>query len=217
MRRVLRTLGQVEREVSSPGRRAPLYGARAALPQRRQFHRRRGGDLPRHHRHGPRAEAALRASERRFAEAQQLGGIGVWDWNLDTDERWWSPVVYQLWGVPSDTPLNYQRLPIHPDDRQRYVEAAENARLTGELSAEWRVVLPDGSLRWLASIGRLEQGGRRILGVTQDVSERKQTETRLTLLLGELQHRVRNILGVVRSIVDRTVRRSQSVEELWPT
>jgi two-component system CheB/CheR fusion protein len=56
--------------------------------------------------------------------------------------------------------------------------------------------------------------GRRMLGVVQDISERKRTESRLTMLLGELQHRVRNILGVVRSVVARTVRTASSVDEL---
>src|SRR5262249_60463768 len=64
--------------------------------------------------------------------------------------------------------------------------------------------------------GRMQRsrGPRRILGVVQDVTGRKQTETRLTMLLSELQHRVRNILGVVRSVVSRSVRSSSTVEEL---
>jgi two-component system CheB/CheR fusion protein len=164
-----------------------------------------------------RAEAALRTSERRFAEAQNLAGIGVWEWNLDADEIWWSPVVYRLWGLQrGDTPPARGKLPVHPDDRAAYERAIAAARETGELRAEWRVVLPDGSDRWIAEIGHAERsdGGRRILGVTQDVTDRKQTETRLKLLLGELQHRVRNILAVVRSIVSRTVRSSDTVDEL---
>ena len=163
------------------------------------------------------AEAALRASERRFSEAQQLAGIGVWEWNLDTDETWWSPVVYQLWGVPpGEAPPAAAARPVHAEDRKAYDAARAKARETGELRTEWRVVLPDRSVRWLEAIGRLERagGGRRMLGVTQDVTERKRTETRLKLLLGELQHRVRNILGVVRSIVHRTVRNATDMDEL---
>jgi two-component system CheB/CheR fusion protein len=163
-----------------------------------------------------RAEAALRASERRFAEAQQLAGIGVWEWNLDTDARWWSAGACQLWGVAEDAPSLDRLMRVHPDDRKQVVEDQERARRTGELDHEWRVLRPDGSVRWLAATGRIEAnpGGRRMLGVIQDVTERKQTETRLKMLLGELQHRVRNILSVIRSIVDRSVRSSSGLEEL---
>jgi two-component system, chemotaxis family, CheB/CheR fusion protein len=164
-----------------------------------------------------RAEAALRASERRFGEAQRLAGVGLWEWNLDTDETWWSPVVYKLWGLPpADAPPPPAERRVHAEDREAYDGAFEGVRRTGELKAEWRVLLPDGSVRWLAATGHMDpsEGSRIMLGVTLDVTERKQTERRLTLLLGELQHRVRNILGVVRSIVGRTVKSAGSVEEL---
>jgi two-component system CheB/CheR fusion protein len=159
----------------------------------------------------------LEAELRRFSEAQQLAGIGVWEWNLDTEETWWSPITYQLWGLPPRAaPPVLDERPFHPEDRQLYKDAIARARDTGELNVEWRVVLPDRSLRWLASTGRLAGVGRGrcMSGVTQDVTARKLTETRLKLLLGELQHRVRNILGVVRSIVGRTVRSATSMEEL---
>jgi two-component system CheB/CheR fusion protein len=161
--------------------------------------------------------AAMRATERRFGEALQVAGVGVWEWNLETDEAWWSPVVYQLWSLLTaerPPPLSSRR--IHSEDRDRYAVAREEAAQTGELNVEWRVLLRDGSIRWLAETGRVERSGagRRMLGVVQDVTAWKQTETRLKMLLGERQHRVRNILGVVRSIVARTVRSSQNIEEL---
>ena len=163
------------------------------------------------------AEAALRMSERRFSEAQQLTGIGVWDWNPATDETWWSPVVYQLWGLaPAEMPPPLENLPIHPADRGAFeAKLAEDAK-SGVRDAEWRVMLPDGGVRWLSARGRLKPGERngRMLGVTQDITDRKQIENRLTLLLGELQHRVRNILGVVRSIVARTVKSATSIDDL---
>lgn len=211
-RSVLKTLGQVEREVVN-------------LEDDRQFlvrvlpHRGLDNliagivvtflDISR----AIRSEAALRANEQRYGEALQLAGVGAWEWNLDTEEVWWSPVVNQLWGLPaSDGPPRFNHRPVHRDDKPRYVAALDAARETGELNVEWRVRLADGSMRWLAATGRSQ--GRRMLGVTQDITERKQTETRLKLLLGELQHRVRNVLAVVRSVVSRTVRNATSVQDL---
>lgn len=215
-RRVLKSLGQVEREVT--GIEEDRRFLVRVLPYRSVDNFIAGVVVTFLEITGTaRAEAALRASERRFSEAQKLSGIGVWEWNLDAGETWWSPVVYRLWGLPAtDKPPALRDRRIYPEDRDRYEAALEDARATGELNVEWRVLLPDGSIRWLAETGRLDQsdGRRRILGVTQDVTARKTTETRLTMLLGELQHRVRNILGVVRSVVSRTVRSSSNVEDL---
>ena len=215
-RKVLKTLGQVEREVV--GAEEDRQFLVRVLPYRSVDNFIAGVVVTFLEITGTaRAEAALRASERRFGEAQQLAGVGVWEWNLERDETWWSPVVYQLWGLPPGEippPLADRR--IHPEDREAYSAAREEAAVTGELNVEWRVLMPDGAVRWLAESGRMERsgGGRRMLGVVQDVTRRKQTETRLTMLLGELQHRVRNILGVVRSVVARTVRSSTSVDDL---
>jgi PAS domain S-box-containing protein len=162
-------------------------------------------------------EAQLLALERRFDKAQALAQFGVWEWDLEQRSNWWSPGVYRLWGLPpGETPPPVSERAIHPEDRESYEAACIQAHVAGEVYVEWRVLLPDGAIRWLSETGRSDDsgGGRRIVGVVQDITQRKLTETRLTMLLGELQHRVRNILGVVRSLVSRSVRSAESVDEL---
>jgi PAS domain S-box-containing protein len=162
-------------------------------------------------------EMRLRTLERHFEKAQELAAIGVWEWNLADGTSWWSPGVYRLFGLqPGNTPPPLSERRIHPEDREAYEAVCEAARLGREIYAEWRVMLPDGSIRWLCESGRREDSsaGPRVVGVVQDVTQRKLTEMRLTTLLGELQHRVRNILGVVRSLVSRSLRSADSVEEL---
>lgn len=216
VRKVAKSLGQVEREVSSLDEDRQFVVR--VLPYRSVDNFIAGVVVTFLEITGTaHAEAALRASERRFGEAQQLAGIGVWEWNLEGDENWWSPVTYRLWGLPAgDSPPPIADRRVHPEDRDRYAAAFEAARASGELTIEVRVLMPDGSIRWIAETGHMGRAsqGRRMLGVTQDITERKTTETRLTLLLGELQHRVRNILGVVRSIVSRSVRNATSIEDL---
>lgn len=214
-REVLKTLGQVERQVTS--RLDERRFLVRILPYRSLTGEVAGVvatflDITR----AVLLEDALTVSQRRLALAQHLGGVGVWEWRPADDETWWSPLVYRLWGLAeAERPPAVAELPIHPEDRAAYEAAMETARRTGELRAEWRVLERDGGERWLAASGRLNanEDTARVLGVVHDVTERKRGETRLRLLLAELQHRVRNILGVVRSVVSRTIRNASSLDQ----
>lgn len=166
-----------------------------------------------------RSRVALRLAnaDQNLLRSSHVDGVGLWEWNTETDETWWSPLAYQLWDLaPGEKPPPLDERRIHPDDRAAYAAACEAARAAGELGIEWRVVLRDGSVRWLAEAGHRDgQGGTgRMLGVIQDVTLRKQTEARLTTLSGELQHRVRSMLGLVRSVVARSARAALTVEDL---
>jgi len=215
-RRVLRTLRPVEREAAGDEDRTFLV---RVLPYRSIDNFIAGVVVAFLDVTGAvRAEAALRVSERRFGEAQELADVGVWEWNSDSDQLWWSPVVYRLWGeTVADGPPPLSERRVLDEDRADYGAALAGARASGALDVEYRVVRPDGAIRWLAERGRrsrVDGAGGHMLGVVQDITERKQTEGRQNLLLGELQHRVRNILGVVRSIVAQTVRTSDGLEAL---
>src|SRR5690349_20387741 len=83
---------------------------------------------------------------------------------------------------------------------------------------EYRILRPrDSSFRWIRSTGFpiLDEHGqlRRIAGIASDVTDAKLSSEHQTVLLAELQHRVRNIMAVIRSIITRTGERAQSVGE----
>jgi PAS domain S-box-containing protein len=137
------------------------------------------------------AEAALANSERSLAEAQHIGRIGSWEWNIETGEVSWSPELYSLYQVDPDTFVpSIQAFGdfIHPDDRD-YVDGIIGQILSGIAPGDFdfRIVLADGSTRYINTTGQLteydEAGRPRLMvGVNQDVTERKRVEQTLLRL-----------------------------------
>ena len=123
---------------------------------------------------------ALQVSEERLRMAVDAGRVGIWDWDIANDRIGWSDLVYELHGVPRDFDLrgvdSWRRL-VHPGD-QPAVDAALGAALAGTapLEMEFRLPLPDGRTRWIASRGRLvrDASGKplRMVGATLDITER---------------------------------------------
>ncbi|WP_316160305.1 PAS domain-containing protein [Bradyrhizobium sp. SZCCHNRI20481] len=162
------------------------------------------------------AERELRKSEERLRSAVEVGRLGLWDWNVATGEVYWSDEHFRMegYGVGELTP-SYEvwAARIHPDDRPA-AEAALHRAMEAhqEYVSEFRVVHPGGAIRCLYGRGRFfyDDAGRpiRMTGAMVDVTERREWEERQKVLVAELQHRTRNLLGVVRSMADKTARAS---------
>ncbi|BAY09113.1 PAS domain S-box protein [Calothrix sp. NIES-2098] len=123
-------------------------------------------------------EENLRQTEERLQLALSSAQMVAWDMDLITNYVVCSPNAPSVWGMQAGTTEEFFAV-IHPDDRQRIVQAAQTA-IAGESSyeQEYRVIAPDGVVRWLNSQGQvyLDETGRgiRITGVTVDITERKQ-------------------------------------------
>jgi PAS domain S-box-containing protein len=135
-----------------------------------------------------RAERRLRqrhaATESRLAEAQEIAHVGSWEWNAAEAAEWWSAEMYRICGVePSSFRPSYESfLGLLPDDdRARFTSAVSQAVAAQRtLEIEHRIVRPDGSVRFVSSIGRVvvdeHRRATRITGATQDITERKAAE-----------------------------------------
>src|ERR1017187_6150867 len=129
-------------------------------------------------------EEALRESERRLRLAQEAAKSGTWEWDLRTNQNYWSEEVWPLYGLtPHSCVPSYEAWlqSIHPEDRARAAAAVNEAASHGaELNVEWRVNDPTGRERWLMSRGqpqRDEDGCvERYLGIVVDITERKRAE-----------------------------------------
>jgi PAS domain S-box-containing protein len=130
----------------------------------------------------------LRDSEDRLRLAQRAGHMGVFDWNLATNEILFTPELEEILGLPAGS-FNgtceawVER--IHSDDRPGITQTIKQWTESGSIERQWehRIVRPDGEVRWMEARGRLyrEVHGRaiRILGTELDITDRKRMEQAL--------------------------------------
>ncbi len=132
------------------------------------------------------AEQALRESEERLDLATASAGAGVWVMNVDTGSVWVTDKLRELFGFAPDEELSFESFMdrIHPDDREHVKESVRRSMEKRELLVvEYRIVHPDGSLRWIVSHGRSYPGTagqpERFMGTSTDVTGRKELEMKL--------------------------------------
>lgn len=133
--------------------------------------------------------------------AQKLAKLGYWELNLQTNELFWTHEVYSIWGRhPSNFQPSFQQFleTLHPDDRDEFLKE-RNLVLTGQesLDIEHRILLPDGSIRYVHEKGSLfkDQFGKqsRYSGTVQDITLRKLHEQQLEKANQELSERAEQL------------------------
>jgi two-component sensor histidine kinase/DNA-binding response OmpR family regulator len=159
----------------------------------------------------------LQQSEERRSVALAAGQMGSWDWNIATGECLWDTGQYRIFGVDPGrfTPTFYNVRPfIHHDDLARIETLIAEAKGKTTFQTEVRIVRPKGETRWCICAGATtpDSEGRivRVSGVSIDITERKEAEERQALLAREVDHRAKNALALVQSIVRLT--RANTIE-----
>ncbi len=181
-------------------------------------------------RHVAERTAELEASNVRLVQSEQgrslalaAGQMGSWEWDIAANRGSWDEGQYRIFGVEPESfqiaTDNIRNL-LHPDDweplRQVVLRMAKGERTQ---QVEFRVRRPNGELRWCTgtAAASVDAAGNvvRISGVTIDVTERKEAEERQVLLAREVDHRARNALAIIQSIIRLT--RAKSVDEYVAT
>jgi PAS domain S-box-containing protein len=170
-----------------------------------------------------RADMALAENSERLRLALQASRMGDWSWEAASDALNLSPRAADIFGVGPDFGLTWGSLRdlLHPADLDRVAAAVDAALASGDqYSAEYRVVRPsDRKEIWVEANGQTTRGHdgqvSGLIGVVQDVSERKYVEERQTLLIRELHHRVKNTLATVQAIVGSTARSAVTIDEFY--
>jgi len=160
-------------------------------------------------------ERKLRRSEAYLAEAQRLSRTSSWAW--DVRRREWayrSPGVYPLFGFDpeeKDLPLQAFRDRIHPDDKRSNVEAAARAiEEKMDFEVEFRIVLPDGWIKHIHSVGHpvVDSEGNTIelIGTHLDVTEQYLAKEALQKAFDEIkksEDRLRLVIDTIPTLVWR--------------
>jgi PAS domain S-box-containing protein len=161
----------------------------------------------------------LRQSERFRSLALAAGQMGSWEWNVTRGSTVWDHGQCEIFGVnPSafvPTLANVRPL-INPDDFELLERAFRKAtKEANTFQTEFRVLRPNGEVRWCTgtAAASFDDSGRLVWlsGVTADITERKRAEERQILLAEEVDHRARNVVAVVQSIMRLT--RADSIDD----
>lgn len=143
--------------------------------------------------------ARLRANEERLALALEVGGMGTWTLDLERRRAFCDERHERLCGRqpnPDGHPLEVWRNSLHPEDRERMEALMRRAAqgLDAALAAEYRIVWADGSVHWLAVRGRVifdkDRKPTHIVGVEQDIDERKTLEMEVLHIADREQRRI---------------------------
>jgi PAS domain S-box-containing protein len=164
-----------------------------------------------------RSEQALVRNEERLRFALDAASMGTWEWDLRQNRVRWSDNVEGIHGLPPGTFdgdfATYER-EIHPDDRERVLQSARRAILEGSPhEVEYRIVGPDGTVRWVEGKGRVEfdDAGRpvRMAGVCMAIDRRKRAELDRAALVVRT-----SLLAEVSAILSRSLDYEQTLQSV---
>ncbi len=167
-------------------------------------------------------EQSLREGEDRLRLALASADTGTWDWDLTTGALTWDKRMRELWGLRAEDPVTVETFlaGLHPQDREPTLAAIEKAQDPVdpiEYDVEHRVKgISDGVERWVAEKGRAhfhDGAPVRMTGTARDITERREREEHIHLLMREITHRSKNLLAVIQAMARQSKVGSKTVAD----
>ena len=161
------------------------------------------------------AERAMNESQRRLDLAVGAHRIGIFDWHVPSGRAVWTGEMEDIFGLERGTfegHTEHFRRRVEPEDLERITADTSAAVATRQeiINHEFRIVRPDGSVRWIEGAARLiyspDGTPERMVGTNIDITGRKLAELHQRLLNNELNHRVKNTLAIVQAIAWQSFR-----------
>jgi two-component sensor histidine kinase len=145
--------------------------------------------------------------------------VGLWSWNVDTDEVELDPRSFDLWAHPHSDQVTFTELSshIHPEEEDKVrATFAATRRTMGTFELDFRIKL-ENEIRWISARGQGDDKGmdmRLMFGIFLDVTQRKQAEEANELLAGEMSHRVSNLLQIAAGLTRMAAKSSATTEQM---
>lgn len=178
-------------------------------------------------------EEALRDTRERLEATLNAGEIATWTWDIQADRVYADKNLARFFAVPPEVaaggPIGEYIHAVHPEDRARVRETILGAVASGrEYESEYRLVGPEGAVRWVIARGRAEYDAlgapTRLPGVVLDITARKEAEStlrahveeiaalnaRLQRAMAETHHRVKNNLQVISAMIEMQMQEHQA-------
>lgn len=156
----------------------------------------------------------LRESEIKIHLATETAGIGLWHWHIPSGHVTWDKAMFDLYGLPPTTDglVKYEDYiaSVHPEDAaDQDAVLQDTVSNCGASKREFRILPRDGSdVRYIRAveIARTGPDGQTewVVGTNLDITEEKNRESHVRLLMGEINHRAKNLLAVVLSVANQT-------------
>lgn len=142
------------------------------------------------------AQDALQESEERFRQIAETVRSAFWVISADSRQAFYmSPAYETIWGQST---LEFYANPlsctyaIHPEDRNRVLQERDRGLSSGTYNAEYRIIRPDGTIRWINSraypVKNQHGDVERVIGVSDDITERKEFEKQAFTIAVEREH-----------------------------
>jgi len=157
-----------------------------------------------------------------LAAALESAHVGIFEFDPQTETARWDRRVGKIWGIPDDEEITYETVTagLHPDDVAMHDSVTAKAldpEGDGLLDMEYRVIPRDGApLRWVHAVATCEfKAGEPVLllGIVRDITERRKLQLHNQLLINELQHRVKNTLATVLSVISLSKPEDNDIEK----
>ncbi len=167
--------------------------------------------------------AELRESEARLRLALAASHTGVWEWNLRTNDVYWSDGALRIIGRTPEPRLEGFTSLLHPDDRERARSAVDRAiRSRSDLRDEFRIVDADGRVRWMSTVGMAQYDADdrpvRMVGTVQDVTARREAAEALRVSeerFREMAETIDEVVWMIDPDRSRVLYVSPAYERVW--
>jgi two-component sensor histidine kinase len=142
----------------------------------------------------------------RLRFATEAAEVGLWSWNVDTDEISLNERSHALWETSADGLITFRELSerVHPEDIDRVGKSFEATRtMAGLYEIDFRIMLASKQIRWVSARGHGNgetMVGRTTFGIFLDITERKEADEARELHSGEMSHRIKNLFSIASAL-----------------